>query len=184
MLKSINHRGPDNSRKFVDQNLYLGSTRVKILDLDNRSNMPMEIDDFVIVYNGEIYNHKILKKKLEDLGEKFLTTSDTKVILRLFKKYEYDSFKLLEGMFSVCIYNKKNKKLILARDIFGIKPLYYTFYNNNFIFSSEVNSIKKNLDYNLKKNQLAIYSFLHKGSIIESQTQYKSLYSLKPGIYL
>ena len=152
MLSSIKHRGPDNSGKFVDKDLYIGSTRLKILDLDDRSNMPMEVDDLVIIYNGEIYNHKLLKKKLEDSGEKFLTTSDTEVILRLFKKYKYDSFKLLEGMFSICIYNKKNKEITLARDIFGIKPLYYIFYNNNFILSSEINSIKNNINNNLEKN--------------------------------
>jgi len=181
MLKSLHHRGPDYQNYYTDKYLYLGSTRLKILDLDDRSNMPMQFDDYIIIFNGEIYNHQILRLALKERGEIFQTTSDTEVILRLFKHYNINAFKMLEGMFAICIYSIKDKKIYLARDVFGIKPLYYSFYKKTFIFSSEIKSIKNSFDNNFKKNYYAIYSYLAKGSIIEPQTQYDSIFALLPG---
>jgi len=181
MLNSLHHRGPDFQNSYKDKNLYLGATRLKILDLQDRSNMPMQFDDYIILFNGEIYNHKELKLALKERGEVFQTTSDTEVILRLFKHYTIDAFKMLEGMFAICIYSIKNKKLYLARDIFGIKPLYYCFNNKSFIFASEIKSIANSFEKNFAKNYFAIYSYLAKGSIIEPQTQYSNIFSLLPG---
>jgi len=181
MLNSLNHRGPDFKGHYIKENLYLGSTRLKILDLDDRSNMPMQFDNYIIIFNGEIYNHKELRESLKVSGEVFQTTSDTEVILRLFKIYKLESFKMLDGMFAICIYDIKNKKIILARDVFGIKPLYYSFFNKIFIFSSEIKSIVNNFNNNFEKNYFAIYSYLSKGSIIEPQTQFNNIFSLLPG---
>jgi asparagine synthase (glutamine-hydrolysing) len=181
MLKSLHHRGPDFQNYYADEKLYLGSTRLKILDLKDRSNMPMQFDDYIIVFNGEIYNYKELKTRLEQHGEVFQTTSDTEVILRLFKNYNINAFKMLEGMFAICIYSIKDKKIYLARDVFGIKPLYYSFYKKSFIFSSEIKSIANSFDNNFQKNYYAIYSYLAKGSIIEPQTQYDGIFALLPG---
>jgi asparagine synthase (glutamine-hydrolysing) len=181
MLNSLHHRGPDCQNYYTDKYLYLGSTRLKILDLDDRSNMPMQFDDYIIIFNGEIYNHQILRLVLKDRGEIFKTTSDTEVILRLFKHYNVDAFKMLEGMFAVCIYSVKDKKIYLARDVFGIKPLYYSFYKKFFIFSSEIKSIANSFDNDFQKNYYAIYSYLAKGSIIEPQTQYDGIFALLPG---
>ena len=181
MLNSLNHRGPDFQGNYINENLHLGSARLKILDLEDRSNMPMQFENYIIVFNGEIYNHKELRTKLEDSGEVFLTTSDTEVILRLYKVYRFESFNMLEGMFALCIYDIKKKEVILARDIFGIKPLYYCFYNKIFIFSSEIKSIVNNINIKFDKNNFAIYSYLHKGSIIEPNTQFSNIFSLLPG---
>lgn len=181
MLNSLNHRGPDFKGHYINENLYLGSTRLKILDLEDRSNMPMQFDNYIIIFNGEIYNHKELRENLKVSGEVFKTTSDTEVILRLFKNYKLESFKLLDGMFAICIYDIKNKKIILARDIFGIKPLYYSFFNKSFVFSSEIKSIVNKFNNNFEKNYFAIYSYLSKGSIIEPQTQFNNIFSLLPG---
>jgi asparagine synthase (glutamine-hydrolysing) len=181
MLNSLNHRGPDFKGHYINENLYLGSTRLKILDLEDRSNMPMQFDNYIIIFNGEIYNHKELRENLKVSGEVFKTTSDTEVILRLFKNYKLESFKMLDGMFAICIYDIKNKKIILARDIFGIKPLYYSFFNKSFVFSSEIKSIVNKFNNNFEKNYFAIYSYLSKGSIIEPQTQFNNIFSLLPG---
>lgn len=181
MLNSLNHRGPDFKGHYIKENLYLGSTRLKILDLEDRSNMPMQFDNYIIIFNGEIYNHKELRESLKVSGEVFQTTSDTEVILRLFKNYKLKSFKMLDGMFAICIYDIKNKKIILARDVFGIKPLYYSFFNKSFVFSSEIKSIANNFNNNFEKNYFAIYSYLSKGSIIEPLTQFNNIFSLLPG---
>ena len=181
VLNNIHHRGPDSQKYYHNENFYVGTTRLKILDLDKRSDMPMVFDNLIISYNGEIYNFLEIKEKLVSIGEKFITTSDTEVILRLFKNYRFESFKMLEGMYAICIYDLKTKEIILARDTFGIKPLYYSFFKNKFIFSSELKSIVKvfkNLD---EINYNACFDYLMKGSILEPNTPYKNILSLKPG---
>jgi asparagine synthetase B (glutamine-hydrolysing) len=108
--------------------------------------MPFEDENFVISYNGEIYNFETLKKDLIDQGEYFLTNSDTEVIIKLFKKYGILTFDKLEGMFAVAIYDKKKSKLYLTRDVFGIKPLYYYLDSEKIIFSSEFETILNNFE--------------------------------------
>ena len=181
ILNNIHHRGPDSQKYYKDENLYIGATRLKILDLDKRSDMPMIFDDLVISFNGEIYNFLEIKEKLMSIGEKFVTTSDTEVILRLFKNYKFESFKMLEGMYAICIYDLKTKEIILARDTFGIKPLYYSFFDNKFIFSSELKSIVKVFKNLNKINYNSCFDYLIKGSILEPNTPYKNILSLKPG---
>ena len=181
VLNNIHHRGPDSQNYYHDKNLYIGTTRLKILDLDKRSDMPMKFDDLIISFNGEIYNFLEIKEKLISIGEKFITTSDTEVILRLFKNYRFESFKMLEGMYAICIYDLKTKEIILARDTFGIKPLYYSFFDNKFIFSSELKSIVKVFKNLNKINYNSCFDYLIKGSILEPNTPYKNILSLKPG---
>ena len=181
VLNNIHHRGPDSQNYYHDENLYIGTTRLKILDLDKRSDMPMKFDDLIISFNGEIYNFLDIKEKLISIGEKFITTSDTEVILRLFKNYRFESFKMLEGMYAICIYDLKTKEIILARDTFGIKPLYYSFFDNKFIFSSELKSIVKVFKNLNKINYNSCFDYLIKGSILEPNTPYKNILSLKPG---
>jgi len=181
VLNNIRHRGPDSQNYYHDENLYIGTTRLKILDLDKRSDMPMKFDDLIISFNGEIYNFLEIKEKLISIGEKFITTSDTEVILRLFKNYRFESFKMLEGMYAICIYDLKTKEIILARDTFGIKPLYYSFFDNKFIFSSELKSILKVFKNLNKINYNSCFDYLIKGSILEPNTPYKNILSLKPG---
>ena len=111
------HRGPDSQDILFTENISFGSTRLKILDLNDRSNMPMRDGKYIILFNGEIYNYKTLKKNLEIRGEKFKTTSDTEVVLKLFKTFKLKSFDMLEGMFSIVIYDTNEKKIYLTRDI-------------------------------------------------------------------
>lgn len=184
VLNNLHHRGPDSQKYYYDENFYIGATRLKILDLDKRSDMPMVFDNLIISFNGEIYNFLEIKEKLVSIGEKFITTSDTEVILRLFKNYRFESFKMLEGMYAICIYDLKTKEIILARDTFGIKPLYYSFFENKFIFSSELKSIVKVFQELDKINFNSCFSYLVKGSILEPNTPYKNILSLKPGCIL
>ena len=135
------HRGPDFQDGIILDKLFLGSTRPKILDLDNRSNMLMSDDQNILLFNGEIYNYKDLKNRLISLGETLKTTSDTEVILKLFKIYGTSSFDMLEGMFAIAIFNLR-KKLYLTRDIFWNKNLFFII------------RIKKNLFLVLKKTTL------------------------------
>ena len=169
------HRGPDFQDGIILDKLFLGSTRLKILDLDNRSNMPMSDDQNILLFNGEIYNYKDLKNRLISLGETFKTTSDTEVILKLFKIYGTSSFDMLEGMFAIAIFNLRKKKLYLTRDIFGIKPLFYYQDKEKFIFSSEEDHIAKYVN-NTEISEFAIYSYLKKGSVLQPFTKYKKIY--------
>ena len=125
MLDSIRHRGPDNLSFYENENLHLGFARLQIIDLDPRSNQPMidEETGAVIVFNGEVYNYKELRQDLQGNGVKFKTTSDTEVILKGYLKYGKSILSKLRGMFAFAIFHKN--KVFMARDHFGIKPLYY-----------------------------------------------------------
>lgn len=148
------HRGPDSQSIWHDDNLALAHQRLSIIDLSERSNQPLEKGDFVIVYNGELYNYKEIRDLLQkQKGSIFLTESDTEVVLESFIQFGSDCLGLFIGMFAFAIYNKKSSELFLARDHFGIKPLYYFIGQNGFAFSSELKSlmqipkIRKDLNY-------------------------------------
>ena len=159
----LEHRGPDNSNNWINdgQNLFFFHNRLSIVDLDIRSNQPLIYDDkYSIIFNGEIYNFEYLKDKLVQDGYKFKTHSDTELIAALYDKYKDDSFKMLEGIFAIAIYDINNNNLVLTRDVFGVKPLYYYKNEELLVFSSEVKIfneifIKKNLIL----NQLLILVF-------------------------
>ena len=143
LKKSVNllsHRGTDDSGIFVAKNYGLGFTRLAIQDLTKRANQPMFSKNkrYVIVFNGEIYNYKILKKKLEQQGNKFFTNSDTEVLLKLYEIKGKDFIHDLEGMFAIAIIDQKNGDLFLARDRFGTKPLYILEDKNILYFASEI----------------------------------------------
>ena len=138
MLKQQTSRGPDNLSYKVTDSVSLGHNRLAIIDLDKRSNQPMTDTDnsVAIVYNGEIYNYLELKEILISEGFKFYTESDTEVLLNSYKFWGPKFLTKLIGMFSFCIHDMKRKCLFLVRDHIGIKPLYYYFKNDKFIFSS------------------------------------------------
>ena len=128
-LEKLSHRGPDNISFLLKNNVFLGHTRLSIIDLTPNANQPLETDRFIIVYNGEIYNYTQLRN--DYLKEyKFSSNSDTEVILYMFDKFGINSLKYFNGMFSFCIFDKKNKIMYLFRDRFGKKPLYYYFDGN------------------------------------------------------
>jgi len=139
-LSVMKNRGPDYSH-FVkknnqDKNLYLLHSRLSIIDLDDRSNQPFSIGPYTIVFNGEIYNYKEIKKKLIEKNYKFRTQSDTEVLLYAFIEFGVKCLDLLEGMWSFAIWDDKKKKLLLARDRFGEKPLFYSYSSRAVFFGS------------------------------------------------
>jgi asparagine synthase (glutamine-hydrolysing) len=140
-LKTQGHRGPDNTGFKSFKDVCLGHNRLAIIDLDNSANQPFNLNHLTIIFNGEIYNFKKLREKLEDLDCEFKTNSDTEVILIGYSIYGASFFKQLIGMFSLIIYDSKNDEIIVARDFYGQKPLYKYLKNDKLVFSSELKPI-------------------------------------------
>ena len=182
-LNKMRHRGPDDYGLEQDSFYLLGHRRLSILDLDVRSKQPMttEDDTHIIVFNGEIYNFQDLKLKLQKRGVKFLTTSDTEVLLKGFKEHGEQFIQMCNGMFSFCIINKVTKTAYLFRDRMGIKPLYYSFNKGNLYFSSTVESL---LEINSMKPSLreeSLISYLAFRYPIGHSTFFEGVYSLEAG---
>ncbi len=179
------HRGPDDKGAFIGQGISLGHNRLSIIDLSSAGHQPMmsRDDNFVIVYNGELYNYRELRKELEDKGEIFYTESDTEVVLRLYEKYGSKSLEKFDGIFAFAIWDKKKQELFLARDQFGVKPLFYYFDNDKFIFSSEIKGI---LEHEIKReiNRDALNTFFRLLYSVGPETIFKNVFKLNPGSFL
>jgi len=146
MLKTLSHRGPDGSQVYIKDNIALGHARLSIIDLNSRSTQPFHYtspagNSYTIVFNGEIYNYVEIKDELIKQGYIFNTTSDTEVLAAAYACWGPDSLIRLNGMWAFVIYDVSANMLFISRDRFGVKPLYYSVYNNSFIFSSEIKSI-------------------------------------------
>jgi len=177
------HRGPDGKGAFYDGGISLGHNRLSIIDISESASQPMLSSDgrFAIVFNGEIYNFKELKKELE--GEyNFKTKSDTEVILAAYSKWGKDCLNKLNGMFAFAVWNKEKKELFLARDHVGIKPLYYFWGNNKFIFSSEIKGI---LEHDVPRilNKGAFNHYFRVLYTPEPLTMFEGIYKLPPATY-
>jgi len=142
MLETQKHRGPDATHFWSDQNIVLGHNRLSIIDLSDSANQPMNstCGNYSIVFNGEIYNYPEIKKELQQ-DYTFKTNSDTEVLLAAFIKWNVKMLDKLNGMFSFAIWNKKENTLFAARDRFGVKPFYYTIFENQLYFSSEIKTL-------------------------------------------
>ncbi len=185
ILTKIKHRGPDGRGFFSDKNkIALGNTRLSIQDISRNGNQPIysACKRYVIVFNGEIYNFRDLKKKLKEY--EFKTNTDTEVLLYLFIKFGLKCLRLLKGFFSFAIWDRKKEKLFCARDKFGVKPFYYTKENSKFIFCSEIKPIL-DLKNSNKPNLNAINSYLT-SEYYENieQTFFNDIQKLSPGHYL
>ena len=143
MADSITHRGPDDEGFFFDGSLGLGFRRLSIIDLAGGHQPMSDTEESVwVVFNGEIYNYPELKVELEARGCKFRTSSDTEVILHGYKVWGLDVFNHLNGMFGLAIWDVRRRRLVLARDAFGIKPVYYKLANGTLLFGSEIRTIR------------------------------------------
>lgn len=163
MLYSIRHRGPDNSSTWVDMPVLLGHNRLSIIDLSDAANQPMEYDDLVIVFNGEIYNYVEIKDELIKKGRCFRTRSDTEVILAAYKEWGGDCVQRFVGMWAFAIWDKTKKELVCSRDRFGIKPFYYIHAGDKFYFGSEYKPLKLSPVFGHKLNDQQISRGLHLG---------------------
>jgi asparagine synthase (glutamine-hydrolysing) len=176
MTSCLVHRGPDAEGSYYTELIGLGHQRLSILDLSNDANQPMESHSmrYICVYNGEVYNFKEIAK---DLNIELKTSSDTEVIVEAFAEWGVTFISKLNGMFSICIYDKQEQMLYLFRDRIGIKPLYYYWDGNNFAFSSELKSLLQISYINSRRqiNNSAINEFLHLGYIPEPNTIFSNI---------
>ena len=162
MTDLLAHRGPDAEGQWCDDKVGLGHRRLSIIDLSDQSNQPMISHDgrFIITYNGEVYNYKELKEKLIRLGAKFKTECDTEVIIEAYRFWGEKCFNWFNGMWAFCLYDLENKRVILCRDRFGIKPLYYINRQDVLVFASEVKAILGVLPEERIPNVTCIYRYL------------------------
>ncbi|MEM7317187.1 MAG: asparagine synthetase B, partial [Planctomycetota bacterium] len=142
MLRAIEHRGPDDEGRLIDGPLAMGMRRLSIIDLtDGQQPIYDESGRFGIVFNGEIYNYRELRKELESRGHQFRTQSDTEVIVHLFEEAGPACVDQLRGMFAFAVWDSQKRELFIARDRMGIKPLYFTQQNGRLYFASEIKSL-------------------------------------------
>ena len=185
MTEVLHHRGPDDENFYFEGNMGLGHRRLSIIDLiTGRQPIKNEDSTLWLVANGEIYNFLELKKELETKGHIFSSRSDSEVILHLYEDMGERCLEKLIGMFAFAIWDQKKRKLFLARDRFGIKPLHYYSDQNTFLFASEIKSLLKysNLDKSINYSALDQYfTFLY---ILEPQTIFKHIHKLPPAHYL
>ncbi len=189
MNNAIVHRGPDDDGIFEEINsafsIAMGMRRLAIIDLHS-GKQPIFSEDkqIIIVFNGEIYNYKILRTALEQEGVTFTTHSDTEVILKLYEHEGTNSFKKLDGMFAFSIYDKKLGKVFIARDFFGEKPLYYTQQKGHFIWASELKSIVKTFDTNQEISVQGLNLYFKLTYIPAPFTIYQGIYKLEANKFI
>src|SRR5215471_5102759 len=158
---SLSHRGPDQQGVFESEDVSLGAVRLKIIDL-NGGDQPMVSEDgeWVIVFNGEIYNYRSLRRDLEDRGHRFRSECDTEVVLRAFIEWDTACFRRLRGMFAIALFSRSERRLILARDRMGIKPLYFFRRGQNVYFGSEIKAILEHEDVSRVLDMAALQEYL------------------------
>ena len=183
---SMRHRGPDDWGILHDKNFSFGHRRLSIIDLSKNGRQPMsDVEkNIFLTYNGEIYNFQELKRELIQKGHKFQTKSDTEVIIEAYKEWGIDCVKRFNGMFVFGLYDKKNKEFYLVRDRLGIKPAYYSNFNNQFVFCSELKGIINYPKFKKELNLKAVSSFLSFRYCLGKETYFKNLYQLLPGHYI
>lgn len=178
---NLSHRGPDGKTIFINKRVAFAHNRLAILDIKSSESIQPLISSckrYMIIHNGEIYNFQKIKDELIKLGHKFKSDTDTEVIIKSYIQWGIESVKKFKGMWAFAIWDDKEKKLFLSRDKFGIKPLYYSFINNNFYFCSEIKGLKviKNLDEIDKK---ILNRFIFEEN--QKKTFYKNIFNLLPG---
>ncbi|MDO4308382.1 MAG: asparagine synthase (glutamine-hydrolyzing) [Eubacteriales bacterium] len=185
MLNAIRHRGPDGQDARIREDAALGFCRLSIIDLEGGM-QPMDNEDgeMTLVFNGEVYNYKALRKKLEKAGHTFANHSDSETVLHGFEEYGTGVVDHLRGMFAFAIWDEKNKRLFAARDFFGIKPFYYAMINGCFVFASEIKSILEFPGCPREVNREALEQYLSFQYSILDETFFKGIYRLPAGSFL
>lgn len=185
MNDRIMHRGPDGEGYYIDGDIAFGHRRLSIIDLSTGDQPIYNEDDSVVtVYNGEIYNYVELRSELESLGHEFKTKSDTEVLVHGYEEWHTDLPKHLRGMFAFAIHDKKRNEIFLARDNFGIKPLYYAKMNDSFMFASEIKSFLDVPDFKKEFNEEILETYLEFSFVPTNETFFKGVYRLDAGCSL
>jgi len=181
MISSLSHRGPDGSGIYITNNIALGQRRLSIIDLVG-GKQPMITDRYVIVYNGEIFNYIELREELKQKENiQFKTSSDTEVVIKSFEAYGLDALKKFNGQFAFVLWDKKEKKLIIARDRYGVRPLYILHHNNSYYFSSELKAFDIIEGYQRSYNIENLFEHALLWNNIDDATVYENIRSLPGG---
>lgn len=183
MAATIHHRGPDEEGIYSDGACGFFHKRLSIIDLST-GQQPMTYKNFTIVFNGEIYNYIELREELIWKGHQFKTTSDTEVILHLYEEYGDEFVNRLNGMFAFIIHDKQKNSLFVARDHFGIKPLYWFQNKNVFLFASEIKAILEHPEVKVAADYKMIHEYLTFQFIIGESTMFQNIFKIRPGHYM
>ena len=177
------HRGPDGNGYWVDGNCELVHRRLALIDLTETGAQPMANEDgsVLVVYNGEIYNHRVLRSELRQAGHHFRGTSDTEVLVHLYEECAERMVEKLRGIFAFAIYDIRRRRLLLARDRFGVKPLYYAPFEGEWLFASEIKAILTRVGLRPGIDRQACYDFLGLGYIPEPATGFTGVHCLPAG---
>lgn len=185
-LDLMKRRGPDSQdfykKNYQSKDVALLHSRLNIIDLNTQSNQPFYDEDFILVFNGEIYNYIELRNDLKNKNYTFRTNSDTEVLLKAFQEYGNKCVDYFIGMWAFAIWDLKKKKLFLSRDPFGEKPLYYSLNNNGFFFGSEIKFIKSLCRKNYEINKDKIYDNIfsgYKSLNKDNDTFYKDIFAIE-----
>ena len=188
MISSITHRGPDDMGVELMQNetsaIGLAQARLSIIDLTQGGRQPMHYKHWYIVFNGEIYNYKEIKVELLQLGHLFKTESDTEVILHAYEEWGVDSVHRFIGMFVYLIYDEQKQSISITRDRAGVKPLYYYWQEDLFLFSSELKAFHKHPKFIKKIDQRSLGGYFNRGHIEAPNTIFENTKKLLPGHHL
>jgi len=186
MTDSIKHRGPDGEGYFTDENVGFGHRRLAVIDLTETGKQPMTTEDesVWITCNGEVYNFKELKKELSKKGHTFKSTSDTEVVLHAYKEWGIDCIKKFNGLFAFALWDKNKKKGYLARDRYGVKPLYYFKNKDHLIFASEIKAILKHPSVKTELDYKAVSEYFTFQNLLSDKTFFKGVKLLDLGTYV
>jgi len=184
-VQSIVHRGPDQQGVFESNSVALGAARLKIIDLDS-GDQPIfsESGDTVIAFNGEIYNHEELRVELELCGHRFRTRTDTETVLAAFLEWDTDCFAKLRGMFAIALWTESRKRLVLARDRMGIKPLYIARHGGDLLFGSELKTIFVHPEFDRRLSLAGLDCYLSLNYVPAPWTLVEGIEKLRPGYWL
>ncbi|MEP6674232.1 MAG: asparagine synthase (glutamine-hydrolyzing) [Ferruginibacter sp.] len=185
---TLGHRGPDGSGYEFFQNdncqVGLGHRRLAIIDLTDAGKQPMKYKQWYIVFNGEMYNYAEVKKELEDLGHRFISHSDTEVILHAWEQWGSKMISRFIGMFAFVIYDEAKKEMICFRDRAGVKPFYYYWQDGLFLFASELKAFHKHPDFKKEIEPLAVHQFMQYGYVLAPLSIFKHTFKIEPGHFL
>ncbi|MEY8506614.1 asparagine synthase (glutamine-hydrolyzing) [Lachnospiraceae bacterium 42-17] len=185
MMNTIIHRGPDSEGKYIDENAALGFRRLSIIDLSKEGDQPLYNEDRskVLVFNGEIYNYQELRDELVRAGHTFISNTDSETLLHGYEQWGEGLLSRLRGMYAFVIWDIPQKKLFAARDIFGIKPLYFAHMNGTLLFGSEIKSFMEHPRFDKVFNEAALGNYLSFQFVPTNETFFKGVFCLQPGHY-
>lgn len=188
MMDIIHHRGPDSGGYHVADHAVLGFRRLTIIDLSDAGNQPLfdETGRYTLTFNGEIYNHKDIRAELEAKGYKFKSNTDSEVLVHGYAEWKEGILDKVRGMFAFAIWDEQEQSLFLARDMFGIKPLYYGKASNDgtFFFGSEIKSFLPHPSFVKEVNKNAVLPYLTFQYPVTNETFFKNIYKLEPGTWM